>query len=445
MTFTVAITGKPNVGKSSLFNKLNGRRLAIVNDMPGVTRDSKDFTADIDGHLVKFIDTAGWEDKDSILSKKMVEQTLKAVSRADLVLLMLDARNGITPDDIQFGGIVRKSGKPCVIIINKSESKINILENEIYKFGFGEPIYISAAHGKGIADLFEKVISHKTKFYHEQEEENPEDDQLKLTIVGRPNVGKSTLFNAILGFERAITSDIAGTTRDAINHYLTYKDTDIELIDTAGLRKKANVNEIIEELSTAESINAIRRSHIAFLVVAADQPLEKQDLAIARIAIQEGKPLILVINKCDLIKNFREFEEEIEYLVADNLSEVVGLPIVYISALKQQGIDKIFDKALEVDQKWKMNISTGKLNSWLCNATTHYIPPLANNGRRIRIKYMTQTRVKPPTFNFYCNIPEDLPESYNKYLRNSLRKEFDLQGIPLRMIFHKNKNPYKNR
>ncbi len=442
MTFTVAITGKPNVGKSSLFNKLNRRRLAIVNDIPGVTRDSKEFITGVDDHQIKFIDTAGWEEKETILSKKMIEQTLKAISRADLVLFVLDARNGITSDDLQFGNIIRKSGKPVVILINKSESKINILENEIYKFGFGEPIYISAAHGQGIGDLLNRVIEHKKKFYVEHIPEQEESELLMLSIVGRPNVGKSTLFNAILGFERAITSNIPGTTRDAINHFLTYNGRDIELIDTAGLRKKPNIEEVIEELSAVESINAIRRAHISLLIVAADQPLEKQDLAIARVAIQEGKPLILVINKCDLIKDFKAFEKEIEHLVSENLSEVVGLPIVYISAIKQEGVDKIFDKALEVDRKWKSKISTPKLNKWLKEATTQYIPPLANNGRRIRIKYMTQIRTKPPTFSFFCNIPEGLPESYNKYLRNSLRRQFDLEGIPLRMIFNKSKNPY---
>jgi GTP-binding protein len=447
MKFSVVIAGKPNVGKSSLFNKLSSRRLAIVNDKPGVTRDTKEYQLNLDDREIILIDTAGWEDKQGVIEQQMLKQTADAVSKANLVLFVVDARNGITPDDLEFASVVRKSGREVVLIANKSESRIGIDTNQLYGLGFGEPIYCSSAHGNGISELIDTVISRYDAASKEEEKQegfNPR-ESLKIAIIGRPNVGKSTLFNSILGFERSITSPLMGTTRDSINYFFHFNERLIELIDTAGLRKKANINEKIEELSAVESINAIRRSNISLLVISAEQPLEKQDLAIARVAIQEGKPVVLVVNKYDLIKNKKYFQDEVDFLVGENLSELSGLPIVYISALNKQGVDDVFAKVLEIEAAWCKKIATSKLNQWLEEATSSYIPPLAKNGRRIRIKYVTQSKTKPPTFNFNCNIPEDLPGSYIKYLRNSLRNCFDLLGIPIRMNMLKNKNPYQSK
>lgn len=446
MKFTVAIAGKPNVGKSSLFNKLNRRRLAIVDDQPGVTRDSKESSVDLLGHEITLIDTAGWDDSPTSLESKILAHTTTVLESANLILFIVDARGGITAEDLLFVEAARKANRPIILVANKAESKRYIDLNELYKFGFGEPIYCSSAHGVGIADLIEEILRYKIEYDKQMLETPPVDEEiLKVSIIGRPNVGKSTLFNAILGFERTITSEIPGTTRDSINYFLTKADKAIELIDTAGLRKKANIDEKIEELSVAESINAIRRSNISLLVISAENPLEKQDLAIARVAIQEGKPLILVVNKCDLIKRKKAFEQEMLHLIEENLSEVTGLPVVYISAIFKENIEDIFVQAAEIEKRWRKKISTSKLNEWLKMATEQYIAPLAKNGRRIRFKYITQTNIRPPNFNFFCNIPEDLPDSYMRYLRNSLRKTFNLMGIPIRMNLTKNKNPYDKK
>lgn len=447
MKFLVVIAGKPNVGKSSLFNKLSARRLAIVNDKPGVTRDTKEYQLNLDNREIILIDTAGWDDKQGVIEQQMLKKTADTVSKASLVLFVIDAKNGITPDDLEFASIVRKSGREVTLVANKSESRIGVDQNQLYRLGFGEPIYCSSAHGKGVGELIDKIISQYDTAIKREEKQEEFDTQesLKIAIIGRPNVGKSTLFNTILGFERSITSPLMGTTRDSINYFFHYSQRLIELIDTAGLRKKANINEKIEELSAVESINAIRRSNISFLVISAEQPLEKQDLSIARVAIQEGKPVILIVNKYDLITNKKQFQEEVQFLVGENLSELSGLPIVYISALNKQGVDNIFAKVLEVEAAWSKKISTSKLNQWLEEATSSYIPPLAKNGRRIRIKYVTQSKIKPPSFNLHCNIPEDLPGSYVKYLRNSLRNSFDLLGIPIRLNMLKNKNPYQSK
>lgn len=443
MTFSVAILGKPNVGKSSLFNRLCGKRLAIVDDQPGVTRDRKTFKANLAGMQFDIIDTAGWEGSDAnLMPQLMAKQSIMAAEEADMLLFMLDAKYGIGPDDIEFARLVRQLEKPVSLVVNKCDSKHTIEFKDIYKLGLGEPIFISTHTRSGFDDLYESISVLSKSIKNKPLDQKLYLDALKVCIVGRPNVGKSTLFNSMLQIERAITSPIAGTTRDAIQHFYEYRGKVIELIDTAGLRKKKNIENNIEGMSVGETINAIRRCHVTILVIDATQPLEKQDLSIAHIAINEGKAVVLVANKMDLIENKRAFIGDLNYLVSKSLHELNGLPILTTIALDGIDHNELFQLVIDVEKKWKFQLSTGPVNRWLEKTTSAHIPPLAKNGKRIRLKYATQTGIKPPTFTIFANVPEELPESYTQYLSNSLRNTFDLGGIPIRLIYKKNKNPY---
>lgn len=447
MTIKVAILGKPNVGKSTLFNKLCGRRLAITHDKPGVTRDRKEYKVTLGKQEFTLIDTAGLEKSKDVLSKSMVSQTLTAAREADLILFMVDARYGLDDDDKDFANQVRKFGKKIILLANKSEGKQNLDYKALYKLGFGDPIFIAAEHNLGfnnIGDaitLASKDIEPKATI----EEENTETQALRLCIVGRPNVGKSTIFNKLLGFERVITSDISGTTRDAISHTLEVDGKTIELVDTAGLRKKARINEEVESLSSAETINAIRRSHVVAIAIDASQALEKQDLTIANVAINEGRAVVLIVNKYDLVENTKAFKEELDYLISRNMTDVVGIPIVYMSALKDKNLNHMFKAIFKAEKMWQSDISTNALNRWLKSATEAHIPPLSVMGRRIRLKYITQTGQRPPTFTIFANIPNDLPPSYTKYLVNSMRTAFDMFGTPIRVKYRKIDNPYSKK
>jgi GTP-binding protein len=437
--FKVAIVGKPNVGKSTLFNKLCGKRIAIVDDMPGVTRDRKEFNARLGDLEFKLCDTAGWERTKSSLQQEMAKQGKLAIDDADLILFMLDAKNGITYEDLDFAKELRRCDKPILVLANKSEGEKSANESDIYALGIGEPVYISAAHKLGFEDLYQWISQNKPQNSTVEDEQQAD---IKICLAGRPNVGKSTLFNKLLGFERTVVSDVAGTTRDTITHYLDYQDKQIELIDTAGLRKRAKIKERVEDFSSGESITAIRRANVVVLVVDASQPLEKQDLSIASIAINEGKAVVLVINKCDLIKDKKYLREEIEYLIANNLFDLHGLPMIFTTAIHGRGIDSIMSEVISTHARWNRKLSTGELNKWLKEAIENHIPPLAQNGRRIRLKYITQTKQKPPTFTVFANIPEDLPDSYRRYLVNDMRNSLQLEGLPLRVNFKKNENPY---
>jgi GTP-binding protein len=443
MSFSVAIVGKPNVGKSSLFNRLCGKRLAIVDDRPGVTRDKKSFEANLFGLHFNFVDTAGWEGRDvNLLPQMMAKQSLKAASEADILFFMIDAKAGIGLDDIEFASLVRKLSKPVVLLVNKSDSNHRVDLKDLYSLGLGEPIFISVHTGAGFDDLYDRLQNMSKSIEVAEKEPVASRDALKICIVGRPNVGKSTLFNGMLQFERSIVASIAGTTRDAIGHYYQHKGTTIELIDTAGLRKRKNISDTVEGMAVGETVNAIRRSHVVILVIDATQPLEKQDLSIAHIAINEGKAVVLIINKMDLIDKREPFLDEIKYLVGKDLHELQGLPMLPICAIKHVDFNRLFDMALAAAERWRFQLNTGQLNKWLEKTVSAHIPPLAKNGKRIRLKYITQTGERPPTFTIFVNVPEELPGSYSKYLANSLRGEFDLGGIPIRIIYKKNKNPY---
>ena len=444
MTFTISIIGKPNVGKSTIFNKLCGKRLAITDDRPGVTRDAKIFPAKLSDLTFNLIDTAGIEKSVNVLTDKMLTHTLKSIENSNVVLFTVDARNGLNGTDLELAQKVRKYNKSIILIANKAEGKVKATEAELYKLGFGEPIFISAEHNLGFNELYialNKAFKSLTK-PEEALDNGLSNKNLKLAILGRPNVGKSTLFNAILGFERSIVSDISGTTRDSISHIIQYKEHSIELVDTAGMRRKTRIDDKIEELSVVESINTLRRAHVVALVIDATQPLENQDLSIANLAIQEGKAMLLVVNKCDLIEDRKKFLNELQYLAEKTMTDIKGIPIILISATENYNIQAIFREALRVEKSWMKEISTGVLNNWLARETERHIPPIASNGRRIRFKYIVQSATRPPTFTIFCNIPEKLPHSYTRYLDQSLRDNFGFFGVPIRIKYRKNANPY---
>ncbi|MFI4983733.1 MAG: ribosome biogenesis GTPase Der [Rickettsiales bacterium] len=442
MTIKIAILGKPNVGKSTIFNKLCGRRLAITHDKPGVTRDAKSYMVTLEDKPFEFIDTAGLEKSKAELSQNMVKSSLNAAKQADLIIFTIDARQGIDHDDKDFARKIHKLGKKVILVANKSESRTNLDFTDLFKLGFGEPLAISAEHNIGLDDLRLKMVE-LTKDVNISLGDEEESQYFKVAIVGRPNVGKSTIFNNILGFERVITSEISGTTRDAISHIIEHDGEEIELIDTAGMRKKAKVQEIIESLSTFESINAIRRAHAVALVIDATQPLEKQDLTIAHVIINEGRAVVLVVNKIDKIENLNAYKDELNYLISKNLNAIKDLPVVYLSAIKEhRGSEKIFRAIAKARVAWETEISTGKLNKWSEYTTGAHLPPIASNGRRFRVKYVTQTGIRPPTFTAFVNITKDFPDSYIQYLSNQLRDDFKLYGTPIRVRLKKVDNPY---
>ncbi|RZI47282.1 ribosome biogenesis GTPase Der [Rickettsiales endosymbiont of Peranema trichophorum] len=452
----IVIAGRPNVGKSSLFNRLVGRKVAIVDDHAGVTRDHVESTLHLeDSCYVSLVDTAGFQNNvtttASGLESIITRNLLNLINTADLILFTIDARSALTSDDLDIATMLRKSGKKVIVIVNKSEGKHHININDICGFGFEARIFVSAAHGIGIHEIRAAIFNHVSWLTVPQEDvESPgitsDTRSISLSIIGRPNVGKSTLFNNMVGFERVITSNIPGTTRDSIAYTFTYKDTLIKLVDTAGIRKRTNIQDSIEELSVTESINAIKRSDVILLVVSAEQPMEKQDLTIAKTAIDYGKPLILVFNKIDLVNDYKEFEAEMKYLTSKTLSDVDGLKISYISALKKkEDIKRILDDVVHTYRLWNTKIGTHKLNKWLAQSTANHIPPISRHGRRLKFKYITQIKTRPPTFNLFCNIVEDIPGSYIRYLKNTLREKFSLYGVPIQLHLIKSFNPYHKK
>lgn len=451
--FKVAIIGKPNVGKSTLFNKLCGRRLAITHDRPGVTRDAKVHPAKLGKLEFIAIDTAGLDNGKDELTQKMVDSSIGSAEDADVVMFVIDGRHGVQDEDRVLAKNIRKLGKPVVLVVNKCENKNVIDQNQIYKLGFATTLFASAEHSIGFGDiekelraLFEKLAMDLPEEPKELENKAEVYDNklIRFAIIGRPNVGKSTLFNKLLGFDRSIVSPVSGTTRDAINHYVDYKDQRLELIDTAGLRRKAAISDQVELLSSVESINALRRSQVTALVIDGTCPLEKQDLSILRVAINEGKAAILIVNKCDLITDLKAYKAEIQEFVDLKLFELKGMQVLYISALKEEKFDFIWDAAVRAMKISMKEIGTGPLNRWLDKAVEAHVPPLASNGRRIRLKYATQTGSKPPTFTLFGNMVSQLPESYIRYLYNSLRDAFGLFGVPIRMRCKAGDNPYEN-
>lgn len=450
----IAIVGKPNVGKSTLFNRICRRRLAIVTDQAGTTRDCKEYDVDFYGVEFTLIDTAGWEynanknNEDSIHSA-MILQTEKGINEADLVMFIIDGRSNLTFDDLQFADLVRKSSKRVLLVMNKSESKIALGMNDYMPLGFGEPICIAAEHGLGFDLLRDALAEHieilkKDKIIETNtitEKVSPSEN-LGLVLVGRPNAGKSTIFNQLVGFNKNIVSEKSGTTRDAITHNFSIDNINISLIDTAGLRKKSRIDNKIESISAGQSITAIRRANVVALVIDSSNGLESQDLAITNIVINEGKGLFLIFNKHDLIKDKKELQDKIQYIFEHSLTSIINIPVIHTNALKGIDTRKIIETATKIKESWESNISTARLNEWLQEATDKHPPSFGKDGRRIKFKYITQIKSKPPTFKIFCNLPSEINSHYINYLSHSLQQRFSLSGTPVRISFAKTDNPY---
>jgi len=442
MPLKLAIVGRPNVGKSTLFNRLAGRKLAIVDDQPGVTRDRRFAFGRLGDLDLELIDTAGFEDvTDESLEARMRAQTELAIAECEIALFLIDARDGVTQDDRQFGELLRRSGKPVLVAANKAEGRAGEAGTlEAFDLGLGEPIPISAEHGEGMADLYAALIA-MAPDAGEDNEADKGDKPIRIAIVGRPNAGKSTLVNRLIGEERLLVGPEAGITRDAIPVDWDWDGRKIRLVDTAGLRRKAKVNEKLEKLSTQDSIRAITFAEVVILVMDATHPFETQDLQIADLVEREGRGLVFVLAKWDLVEDpgakLREFIELAERM----LPQVRGTPVIALSAETGRGVEKLMPALIKVHTDWSTKIKTRDLNDWLHLAMERHSPP-AVNGKRIKPKYMAQTKARPPTFVLFSSRADQMPEQYRRYLVNSLRESFDLPGVPLRITIKSGKNPY---
>ena len=443
----IAIIGRPNVGKSTLFNRLTGKRTALVSDMPGLTRDRREGEAELAGNPVTVVDTAGLEQaKRGSIAERMRQQSEAALAAADLILFVIDAREGITPDDKSFAKLVRASGRPVVLVANKSEGRAG--EEGFYaafELGFGEPVAISAEHGEGLGDLIVEMLAAlglKEAYDEESEPEEPATLRpIRVAIVGRPNAGKSTLVNAFLGEERMITGPEPGLTRDSVPSDIEWLGRKVRLFDTAGLRRKAKITEAAEKLSASDAIRAIRFAEVVVLLIDAERPFEHQDLTIGDLVTEEGRALVIAVNKWDLVEDKQKMLKELRETLAERLAQVPGVALVPISALSGRGIERLSAAVLQAYDTWNRRVPTPELNRWLVEALERHAPPAAS-GRRIKIRYITQPSTRPPTFVAFCSRPEDLPKSYLRYLTNSLREAFKLPGVPLRINLRKGDNPY---
>jgi GTP-binding protein len=440
----LAIVGRPNVGKSTLFNRLAGRRLAIVDDRPGVTRDRKFATGRLGDLDLDLIDTAGFEDvRDDSLEARMRRQTEIAISEAEVTLFVIDAREGVVPLDELFASVLRRSGKPVVLVANKTEGRagaVGALEG--YNLGFGEPVAISAEHGEGLSDLYAAVLAAMPAADDSQDGDDGHGDKpIRIAIVGRPNAGKSTLVNALVEEDRMLTGPEAGITRDAVSVDWRWQDVKVRLVDTAGLRRKARIDEALEKLSTQDTIRAITFAEVVILVMDATHPFETQDLQIADLVEREGRALVFVLAKWDLVddpgERLKAFIEHAERM----LPQLRGAPVVALSAETRRGLDRLMPAVLKAHADWSTKIKTRDLNDWLKMAVERHPPP-AVDGRRIKPKYMAQTKARPPTFVLFASRADKLPDSYRRYLVNSLRQSFELPGTPIRISVKTGKNPY---
>lgn len=476
MTFTIAIVGRPNVGKSTLFNRLAKKKLAIVDDTPGVTRDWRDAEGYLLDKKIRIIDTAGLEESfDDSIEGRMRRQTEEGLAQADAVLFVIDGREGVTPIDEHFAGWLRKQKKPVVLAVNKCESDRATAAGlaEANRFGFGQPIPISSAHGYGIEDLyaaFEPYFPEDAIELQEDSDQLPDFEDLdalegdenfdfaaldirddtekpiKIAIVGRPNVGKSTLVNTLLNENRVMTGPEAGITRDAIAINWEFGGRKIKLVDTAGMRKKAKIDHNIEKMSVEDSLRAIRLAQVVILVIDAELIMEKQDLQIADHVLSEGRALIIAVNKWDLIKDNEAKKEalaQINYKLETGLAQVRDIPCATISALNNRNLGYLMQSVLDTYQLWNKRVPTAKMNRWLAAKESQNPAPLYE-GRSNRLKYITQINIRPPTFSVWVSRPKELPETYKRFLMNGLRDDFDLKGIPLRLLVRTSKNPFEN-
>ena len=449
MVLKIAIVGRPNVGKSTLFNRLAGRKMAIVHDRPGVTRDRKITETKLQDLPLVIIDTAGYEySTEDNIEKRMWLQTKKAVDEADAVVFMFDARDGVQPYDTELANLIRPAGKPVILLANKCEGKQQ--EDSIfeaYGLGLGQPIAFSAEHGLGMTDLYAALKEIAVKKNPEESDGSADETAgrpIQLAIVGRPNVGKSTLVNALLGDERMLTGPEAGVTRDAVSNKWEYRGRKITLVDTAGLRKHAKIEDGLERMSAAATKHAAFMAQVVVLVLDADGILDKQDLTIARQVLDEGRALVIALNKWD-IADRKEALDKLNYKLRTSLTQAEGIPTVTISALKKENLDKLMQAVFKVYDRWNTRIPTSPLNQWFSDILDNNPPPLGKNKRRIKLRYITQAKTRPPAFYIFSSNPEGLPDSYLRYLVNSLRETFDLGGIPIRITVRKTDNPYAGK
>ncbi|MCB1882506.1 MAG: ribosome biogenesis GTPase Der [Geminicoccaceae bacterium] len=446
MTRTIAILGRPNVGKSTLFNRLVGRRQALVHDEPGVTRDRIEGEARLFDLAFKVVDTAGLEvGLEGALSERLVEKSLKGLDEADAGVFLIDARAGVTALDRTIADLLRKRGKPVVLAANKCEGRAAEAEAAgAWGLGLGEPVWLSAEHGLGLDELAERLRPYVGAGEEEEagEGDEGEPETLRLAIVGRPNVGKSSLVNRLLREERQLTGPEPGLTRDAVRLPWRWRGRPVELVDTAGLRRKARIDQRLERISASASVRAIREAHVVLLLVDATQPLEKQDLAIAGLALDEGRALVLAANKWDLVEDQKETRDEILFRMKHKLSQLKDLPFVPFSVLTGRGLERLLPAVAQAFERWSTRVPTSRLNRWLGDALAKNPPPMAQN-RRIKIRYATQAATRPPTIALFANKPEaDIPDSYKRYLLSSFVETFGLQGVPLRLRFRHGENPY---
>lgn len=447
----VAIIGRPNVGKSTLFNRLVGKRLALVDDQPGVTRDRREGDGNLLGLAFRIVDTAGFEEDDpASLPGRMRAQTEIAVRDADVALFMIDARAGLTPLDEEIARWLRSEATPVILVANKAEGRAGeqgVLE--AYALGLGDPIPLSAEHGEGVVDLFDALRPHVEAFDSDTDEgvdDEADDGPLKLAIVGRPNAGKSTLINRIIGEDRLITGPEAGITRDSIRVEWRWTDgsgevRDIQLFDTAGMRKRAKVQDKLEKLSVADALHAVDFAEVVVLLLDASKGLEAQDLRIADRVLDEGRALIVALNKWDIAEHASSLFNGVRAALDEGLAQIRGVPLLTISGATGKGIDVLLRVAFEQRAIWSQRVSTARLNRWFERAVEANPPP-APGGKRIKLRYMTQARTRPPTFIVFGSRTDLLPASYQRYLTNGMRRELAFEGVPIRLNFRNTRNPF---
>jgi GTP-binding protein len=459
MPFTIAIIGRPNVGKSTFFNRLVGKRLALVDDTPGVTRDRREAQGSLGPLQFRIIDTAGLEEDDeSGLSSRMRAQTMRAIASSDIVFFMIDARAGVTPMDKYFADILRREPAPVLLLANKAEGRAGQPGlMEAFSLGLGDPIGISAEHGEGLGELFDAVealviergldLEEEKSATSVKTEEAGEEGvtasalPLQLAIIGRPNVGKSTLVNKLIGEERQITGPEAGLTRDTISIPWHYRGREVRLFDTAGLRRKSKVHHKLEKLSVADTMRAVNFAEVVVLVVDAENLMDKQDVQIASLIAQEGRALVIAVNKFDLVEDQTVALRLLNDTLERSLPQIRGVMIVPISALTGKGLDKLMAAVFKAFDYWNTRVSTGRLNRWLIETTERHPAPTAK-GKRVKLRYISQVKARPPTFAIFVNRPADVQGSYLRYLENELRTSFKLPGVPLRILMRKGENPY---
>lgn len=476
--FTLAIVGRPNVGKSTLFNRLAGKKLAIVDDMPGVTRDWRDAEAQLFDRRIRVIDTAGLEESfDDSIPARMRQQTEAALKQADAILFLIDGREGVTPMDQHFAQWLRRQNKPIILGANKCENERATITGlgEAYALGFGDPVPMSAEHNEGLDNLYYALQAHfpeEEDIVEEEYErditltdaaldeiegmedfdfttllppENPDEvKSIKIAIVGRPNAGKSTLLNALVGEQRSMTGPEAGITRDAITVQWEHKGVPVRLVDTAGMRKKSSITNHIEKMSVDDSLRAIRLAQVVVLVLDADLGMEKQDQAIADLVLREGRALVLALNKWDLIEDKEAYLKAFREDIIHDLGQVPDVPFVTLSAVRGANVQRVLDVVLETHEIWNKRVKTATMNRWIAGMESQNPPPLVG-GRTNRLRYITQIKARPPTFAVWVSYPHDLPDSYKRYLINGLRRDFGMPGVPIRLLMRTSKNPYANK